>query len=56
MADVKAVFTTLISAMERQIKVFAQLVPYLALGITINCWINLRRDFELWTFVLLTLL
>jgi hypothetical protein len=42
--------TTLTSDMEIQSLEFAQLVFCLALGITVNDWMNLRRDFELWNF------
>ena len=47
MEDLK---TTLTSDMEIQSLEFAQLVFCLALGITVNDWMNLRRDFELWNF------
>jgi hypothetical protein len=42
--------TALTSGMEMQSLEFAQLVFCLALGITVNWLINLRRGFELWTF------
>ena len=38
------------SAMEMQSLEFAQLVSCLFLRITVKCWMNLRRDLELWTF------
>jgi hypothetical protein len=42
--------TALTSDMEMQSLEFAWLFSCLALGIAVNDWMDLRRDFELWTF------
>jgi len=42
--------TALTSAMEMQSLKSAQLVSCSAWGLQLSDWLNLRRDFELWTF------